>query len=313
MRQYRIPNTDLLVSALCFGTSGVGTEIRGSEVDRLIASYLDAGGSFFDTAHCYAFWVSAGLGASERELAASLRRLGKFDNVVVATKGGHPDGGENYRRPDYYISEGIIKSDIDESLDRLGSSHIDLYYLHRDDTRVPVEDIIGILNLEIDKGRIRYIGASNWTSERVASANEYASKNGLHGFVASELQWSLAEPNWKPGPDPIMRTVTQDDSEWHASAGIPIVAYSSTAGGYFAGKNSDTFDSPVNRLRRERANRLAEEMNCSTTQIALAYLMHQKPLVIPIFRTKAHTHLADILGSAQVTLSEDQLRWLKYG
>jgi aryl-alcohol dehydrogenase-like predicted oxidoreductase len=313
MKKHKIPNTDLEVSALCFGASSLGTSTKGELADGLITQFIEAGGCFFDTAHCYSFWEKDGLGASERELGACLRRLGHWDDVVIATKGGHPDGGENYRRPDYYISENIIASDIDDSLERLGADRIDLYFLHRDDPRVTVDEIIGILNDEIKRERIRYIGASNWSTKRIAEANEYATKNGLQGFVASEVQWSLAEPNWKLGPEPTMRHVTNDDAEFYAQFGIPILAYSSTAGGYFSGNNMALYDNPTNRERLIRTNELAEKLGHSPTQIALAYLMNQSSCVIPIFRTANHEHLAEIMDSVFISLSIKQVHWLRDG
>src|SRR5262249_42209713 len=139
MKRHPIPGTELKVSALCYGGGSFGAAVRGAELDRLVAAYIEAGGNFLDTAHCYAFWKAEGAGAGARELGACLRRLRCGDRVVVATKGGHPDGGEAYRRPDDYLSERVLTADIDESLHRLRVERIDLYYLHRDDPRVPVE------------------------------------------------------------------------------------------------------------------------------------------------------------------------------
>lgn len=311
MKIYKIPNTDLEVSSLCFGTSSLGTQIKGDLADSLIAEFIKFGGNFFDTAHCYSFWEENGFGASERELGACLKRLGHWNNAVIATKGGHPDGGEKYRRPDYYISEATVASDIDESLERLGTDCIDLYFLHRDDTRLTVAEIISILNNEIKQGRIRYIGASNLSVNRIAEANEYASKNGLQGFVISEVQWSLAVPNWKIETDPTMRHVTKEDAEWYVKAQMPIMAYSSTAGGYFSGNNISLFDNPTSKERQKRANELAKKLGYTPTQIALAYLMNQPSLVIPIFRTADNKHLKEILDSVSISLDDEQIQWLR--
>jgi aryl-alcohol dehydrogenase-like predicted oxidoreductase len=315
MKRHPIPGTELQVSALCYGGGSLGTAVHGAGLDRLVTTYIEAGGNFFDTAHCYAFWKAGGAGASERELGACLRRLRCGDRVIVATKGGHPDSGEAYRRPDDFLSERVLTADIDESLRRLGVERIDLYYLHRDDPRVPVEAILETLNREIGRGRLRYLGASNWTTERMAAANDYAARQGLHGFLVSQLQWSLAEPNWRPGPDPTMRFVTDETARWHAAAGLPIAAYSATAGGYFAGsdRNLGFYENPTNRARRERARELAARLGCTPTQVALAYLMHQNPQVIPIFGTTDAAHLAEALGSLQVPLSAEEQRWLRQG
>lgn len=315
MQRYRLPQTDLEVSALCFGAGSLGTATQGAATDRLLAAYLEAGGNFFDTAHCYAAWVEKGEGVSERELAASLRRLGAFDRVVIATKGGHPAFGDFYPRPDDFLSERVLAADIDDSLNRLGVETIDLYYLHRDDGRTPVEVILEALNREVARGRLRYLAASNWSVKRLADANQYAAEKGLRGFVASQVQWSLAVPNWPITEDPTTRYVTQKEIAWHTAAGIPLIPYSATAGGYFAGTpgSAALYDNPTSRARRERARTLSAELGCTPTQIALAYLRHQTPTVIPIFGTTNPAHLSEALGSLSVKLSAAQTRWLRDG
>jgi aryl-alcohol dehydrogenase-like predicted oxidoreductase len=312
VKRLQIPGTDLEVSVLGFGTTSLGTAVQDGEADRLVSAFLEAGGCLFDTAHCYAFWEQAGLGASERELGASLRRLCAWSQAVVATKGGHPDGGRAYPRPDAYLSEQVIASDLDDSLRRLGVERVDLYYMHRDDPRVPVDEIVGMLNREVARGRVRYIGVSNWSVARMAAANRYARGAGLQGFVASQLQWSLAEPNWRAGPDPTTRSVSQRAAAWHAAEGMPIVAYSATASGYFAGspQGQRLYDNPHNRGRRGRAADLAAHLGATPTQVALAYLLHQKPAVVPLFSTTNPTHLEEILGSTSLHLNAAQLDWL---
>lgn len=317
MHTHRIPDTDLTVSALCFGAGGFGTAVRGADLDRLVGAFLDAGGRFFDTAHCYAFWMPDGLGASERELGNALRRAGALGRVVVATKGGHPDCGEGYRRPADFLSPAVLLTDIEESRERLGVECIDLYFLHRDDGRTPAGEIIERLNVHVREGRLRYLGASNWSVERIAAANEYARAHSLQGFVMSQVQWSLAVPNWQPAAaDPTMRFVTDQDLAWHRASGIPIACYAATAGGYFAGnpQNGGGYDNPVSRGRHERATALARELGCTPTQVAFAYLMSRTdPPALPLFSTTRLDHLEEILGAAAVTLSADQVAWLRDG
>ncbi len=315
MKRTTLPNSDIQVSQLCCGTGSFGTALKGADTDRLVAAYLEAGGNCFDTAHCYAFWEENGDGASERELTTSLRRLGALDQAVIATKGGHPDAGERYRRPDHYLSESVLTSDISDSLKRLDVERIDLYFLHRDDPRVPIPDILGVLNREIERGRLRALGASNWSVARITEANLYARRNNLQGFVASQIQWSLATPNWKHGPEPTMRYVTPEEVYWHIATGLPIMAYAATAGGYFSNTPSGNagYDNPDNRARRERAIQLAAKLNCTPTQIAFAWLLHQKPTVLPLFGTTNPAHLTEILGALQISLTPKQTDWLLKG
>ncbi len=315
MKRHRLPTTEIEVSTLCFGMGGFGTTVRGETTDRLIATYLEVGGNFFDTAHCYAFWEKDGNGASERELGASLRRLGVRQNVIIATKGGHPDAGPDYRRPDGYLSEQVLHSDIEESLTRLGEERIDLYYLHRDDPRMTVEEILGPLNREIERGRLRALAASNWSVQRMAEANACAERNGWHGFVASSVMGSLAEPGWKMTPEPTMRSITSEEETWHTATQLPIVAYSSTGNGYFS-RTADSpapNENPVNYARRERAQALAAQLGCTPTQVAVAWLLHQPYPILPLFGTTNPAHLAEILGALAVSLTPEQTRWLHDG
>jgi aryl-alcohol dehydrogenase-like predicted oxidoreductase len=310
-----LPQTDLEVSPLCLGAGGFGTGIHGAAAERLVGDFLAAGGNFFDTAHCYAFWQENGLGASERELGATLRRLGALDTAVVATKGGHPDMGPDYRRPADFLAPRVIAADLDDSLERLGIDCIPLYYLHRDDGMTPVAEIIETLNAEVARGRVRYLGASNWSVARLAAANEYAARRGFQGFAASQVQWSLAEPNWRPTTDPTTRYVTDEESRWHTAAGVPLVAYSATASGYFAGRGhaAGNYANAANAARFDRAVELAARLGSTPSQVALAYLMHQPPRVIPLFSTGDPAHLAEALAATRLALSSAQARWLRDG
>jgi aryl-alcohol dehydrogenase-like predicted oxidoreductase len=311
--QHFIPHTDLRVSALCYGLGSFGSRVKGTEMERLFATFREAGGNFFDTAHCYAFWLEEGAGSSERALGECLRRFGGRAEIVIGTKGGHPDMGGGYPRPDRYLAPEVIASDIHDSLERLSVEAIDLYYLHRDDPRVPVGEIIESLNRE--KGRIRYLGASNWTVARIDAANAYAAAHGLKGFAASQPQWSLGEPNWQPGPEPTMRCATDTDREWYAAHSLAVVPYSSTSNGYFAtgGERGRDYQNPKNEARLRRAQQLAADLDCTPNQIALAYLMSQGFLVVPIIGTTDPEHLRDAMGAAQVSLTPEQVRWLREG
>jgi aryl-alcohol dehydrogenase-like predicted oxidoreductase len=320
MKQRRIPNTELDVSALCCGTGSFGTgSARGDVTGRLIADFIDAGGNFFDTAHCYAFWAPDGLGASERELGGALRRLGVRDRVVIATKGGHPDGGPNYRRPDDFLAESVLCCDIENSLCRLGVDTIDLYYLHRDDGKTPVGEIMERLNGFIRRGWLRYLGASNWSVARIGAANAYAAERGLQGFVISQVQWGLADPNWmsevRDAPDPTHRCVDLKELAFHAATGIPVAAFSATESGYFADNagGDALYDNPVSRARRVRARQLAAECGATPTQVALAYLLHERIPVIPVFGTTNREHLDEIVGAVSLTMTPEQVVWLRDG
>ena len=111
-----------------------------------------------------------------------------------------------------------------------------------------------------------------------------------------------------------MRYVTPEEVYWHTATGLPIMAYAATAGGYFSDSASGNvgYDNPTNRARRERAIQLASQMGCTPTQIAFAWLLNQKPTVLPLFGTTNPAHLEEILASLKVCLTPRQVQWL-YG
>jgi aryl-alcohol dehydrogenase-like predicted oxidoreductase len=310
VKQIALPKTDLTVSSFCYGMMPFGTRVTGEEQDRLLGVFRDAGGNFLDTAHCYACWLPGGDGASERAVGKYLRDHGCRDELVIATKGGHPSI-PGYRTVDRFLSPGRISADIDDSLGRLGIDVIDLYGLHRDDPRVPVADIIETLNGEISRGRIRTLGGSNWTSARLSEANAYAEAHGLAGFVASQPSWSLAERT--PFPNDQL-SLNDTDRAWHARSGMPVVPYSPTGKGYFAGRtDNNEFNTELSRARLMRARALADDLDATPNQIALAWLRHQPFPVIPILGTADCDHLIDALAADDIELTEEQIRYLEPG
>ena len=219
------------------------------------------------------------------------------------------------------MSVDTLEGDLSDSLDRLGLDTIDLYWLHRDDPRLPVGEILETLNSQIRRGRIRHIGTSNWRTDRIAEANVYAAAHGLQGFVANEPQWNLAKFN-TPNPDPATDTsngqavlyLEEPDLAWHLRSRLPIVPYSAAAGGYFATggmKAKEAYDNPVSRIRLERAQKLAAQMGKTPGQLALAWMLNQGVQVFPIVGPRDPGHLREDLGAADIRLTRDQLTWLQ--
>ncbi len=315
MERQAIPGTDLEVSALCYGTAGLGTGIPAGDADALIDTFRDAGGNFLDTAHCYGGWAPDGEGASERAVGDYVRRNGKGD-LVIATKGAHLSFAY-YDHGDEWLTPERIDSDVTESLERLGLETIDLYYLHRDDLRKDVGLVIESLNEQVRAGRVRFIAASNWTVARIEAANGYAGEHGLQGFVASQVEWCLAhrEP---PAPQPHgTQTVFAgpDESAYHTRTGMPLVAFTSTGNGYFApdtDKRAD-LDNATSRARAGRAQELAGQLGVTANQIALAWLKGQPFPVFPITGTSSPDHLREAAAAMDVRLTPEQVTWLAEG
>ena len=306
LRRHFLPATDLQLSTFCCGLGGLFA-LPADESDALLDAFVEAGGNFFDSAHVYSFWLPGGNGLSEISIGDYLRRRGLSD-VIVATKGGHPSA-PGYRTVENYLSPARIGADIDDSLGRLQSDTIALYYLHRDDTRIPVGEIVDALNDEVVRGRIRYLGASNWSTARIAEANSYARKNGLAPFVVSQPRWSLARA--QGGASDLVDA--DDQIDWYRENNFALAPYSSAAHGFFDGNDSATYQSPKNEARRERAQQLARKYGATPGQIALAWLISQAFPVFPIVGTSNVERLNAALGADALRLTEAEMKWLAQG
>ena len=308
MKTITLPSTTIEVSRIAYGTTGCDGTLSEGRAITLVEQYAEAGGNFLDTAHCYSFWVPGGLGKSERFVGRAARALGR-ERFVIATKGGHVGMPPGYPRPDAFIDPEIVRRDLDESLDRLGMSQVDLYYLHRDDPRVPAEELIEAMNEHIRDGRARCIGASNWSVVRFTAANEYAVAKGLQPFVILQNQWSLARPNWTDLTSPgAVRYVEETEEETLVNLGVVVAAYSSVANGYFStdGATGRQFESPATRRQLAVVHEIAGRHGVSPTQIALAYLLHHPAKVVPIIGTRDPEHLADSLLAVDVALTAEE-------
>ena len=140
-----------------------------------------------DTARVYSSWIPGGDGTSERTIGRWLSRIVNREKVVLSTKGGHPAEPGLPR-----LDRESLRRDLAESLAHLNTDHVELYFLHRDDPRRPVGEILESLNEWVESGAVRALGASNWRASRIEEANRYAASHGLQGFTVSQIQWSLA-------------------------------------------------------------------------------------------------------------------------
>jgi aryl-alcohol dehydrogenase-like predicted oxidoreductase len=273
-------------------------------VTPLLDRFVAAGGNAVDTAHVY------GNGASERAIGEWLRQSGRREDILIISKGAHPDLSDWIPR----VNPAAIAQDLAESLERLGVETIDLYLLHRDDESVPVGPLVDLLNEQVAAGRIRAFGASNWSHLRIKEANAYAAAHGLLGFAANSPQFSLAAMNLAAFQYPGIVSISADPAalSWYRQHRFPLVTWSSQAGGFFAGpaKVRPHFDTEDNRERERRARELAERHNCTTTQLALAWVLNQPLNIYAIFGTSKLAHLEDCLGALDVHLTPKEMAWL---
>jgi len=288
----------------------IGSMIFSPEAKELTFSLLDEfqklGGNCIDTAHCY------GGGKSEQALGMYFKERDR-SKWIVLDKGCHP-----YGKP--RVSVECIREDLKDSFERMQQTpYIDIWVFHRDEPGVPVGPLCEELNAWIAKGKIRAIGASNWTAQRIDEFNEYAEKKKLKGFVLSSTNLSLAVPKEVMWAGSI--TVSNDDKAWHAKMQFPLFAWSSQARGFFSGrfapekKDGDPdvircYYTEDNWERLRRANELGKKKNLTAIQIAFAYVMQQPFPTWCLIGPANLDELRSSVSALNVTLTPEECRWL---
>lgn len=284
----------------------------------MLDAFVEQGGNFVDTAAIYADWTPAGKGSSERMIGKwRANRAGQ--NVVIASKGAHP---ELHSMGVGRMTPGEVEGDLNSSLRNLGVESIDLYYLHRDDSSVPVEEILAILEGFKKAGKIRYYACSNWKANRIAEAVEVALQTNATGFVANQPLWSFAKADLTGG-DQTWAKMDGEMLDFHQESGIPCIPYTSQANGYFQkiadgkpllGAIEATYDSeivrPINRARFARLEAMSAETGLSLTQLALGWLRGHDFPVVPIIGPRTMEQLQDSLSAADVKLSAEHVNEL---
>jgi aryl-alcohol dehydrogenase-like predicted oxidoreductase len=300
----KLGSSDLDVSPLCLGGNVFGWTADEDASFAVLDAYAAAGGNFIDTADVYSAWVPGHSGGeSETIIGNWLRARGNRAEVIVATKVGH-DG--NLRRE--AIMEGAKRS-----LERLATDHIDLYYMHNDDADTPFEESLATFGELIRDGSVRYIGASNFTAERLAEALEVAQREGLPAVVALQNEYNLVSRAYEDGPAAVV-----------AANGLAAVPYYGLASGFLTGKyrpDGATVDSPraqgaVAQLDQrgiavlDALDEIAAAHDATPAAVALAWLAAQPTVVAPIASARTVAQLEELLPFTSMMLSEGELEQL---
>ncbi len=315
MKYKFLGNTGVLVSELCFGTMTFGGDgyweaigkLQQKEGTALVKTAWDAGINFYDTANIYSY------GESEKILGQSFRDLGINRNeVVIATKArGRMSAGVNQ----IGLSRMHIMDSVNESLQRLNTDHIDLFYIHGVDKFTSLEETMRGLEDIVRSGKVRYLGISNHAAWQIMKANGIAEKNGWTKFVACQHYYSIGGRDLERELIPMM----EDQN-------LALMPWSPLAGGFLTGKYTrnnesvgenrrDKFDFPP--IDKERAydiidvmQPIAQAHGVSVARVALAWVLHQKPVTSLIIGAKKPEQLIDNIAATTLQFSAEELELL---
>ena len=301
-----LPETDLVVHPLCLGSNIFGSNADAAQSHAVLHAYRNHGGNFIDTADAYNQWVDGHVGGeSETIIGSWLKEINSRAEIVIATKGSLMK-----TRPG--LSAENIFAACEESLNRLQTDYIDLYYSHGDDPDVPMEEVLGAYAQLIAQGKVRYIAASNFSPERLRLALEISRDNNLPSYVAVQDKYNLVD----------RASYENNMAQTVAQFGLSNIPFYGIARGFLSGKYRPGV-TEVDSLRAagalEYANdknfsivaaldTIAASHNASVSAIALAWLRQQPTVSTPIASARTVDQLNEIIRV--VELSDEELALL---
>ncbi|NUQ30940.1 MAG: aldo/keto reductase [Acidobacteriaceae bacterium] len=304
MEKKQLGRSGLMVSPICLGGNVFGWTIDEQKSFTILDAFVDRGFNFIDTADVYSRWAPGNKGGeSETILGNWFARTGKRDKVVLATKVGMEVAeGKGLRKAH------IVKA-VEQSLHRLQTSYIDLYQAHTDDAETPLEETLGAFASLVQAGKVRAIGASNYTGKRLAVALDIAKQNGFPRYESIQPHYNLV--------------VRQEDEEGVEPVvdkhNIGVIPYFSLAAGFLTGKYKSKADAEgaaragyVTKYFDERGERILKalaEVSASTgakqATVALAWLLSRRTVTAPIASATSLEQLNEVLAAGELKLHRD--------
>ncbi|WP_055494442.1 aldo/keto reductase [Streptomyces sp. TP-A0356] len=300
----KLGSSDLEVFPLSLGGNVFGWTADEAQSFAVLDAYTAAGGNFLDTADSYSAWIPGNRGGeSETIIGKWVKARGNRSDVVIATKvSQHPE----YRG----LTAANIKAAADASLRRLDTDYIDLYYTHFDNPEVPVEEIIGALDELVKAGKVRAIGASNISAERLQESLDFSDREDLARYVALQPHYNLVSRDTYEGA---LQGVA-------CRAGLAAVPYYALAAGFLTGKyrpgttvDSARAEGAGKHLETERGQRVLEALDevarargAEVATVALAWLAAQPTVAAPIASARTLDQLPALLAVGDLTLTDEE-------
>ncbi|HVW15604.1 MAG TPA: aldo/keto reductase [Mucilaginibacter sp.] len=307
MEKRKLGSSGIWVKPFCFGGNVFGWTVDEKTSFELLDAYTDNGFDFVDTADVYSKWVPGNKGGeSETIIGNWVKRTGKRDKLIIATKVGKPTGPDEKG-----LSKKYIMQAVDASLKRLQTDYIDLYQSHDDDKDTPLSETMEAFTELVKQGKIRVIGASNYSGARLNEALDVSRQNGLAAYQCIQPEYNLyARKEYETDIEPVC-----------IENNIGVITYYSLAAGFLTGKYRSEKDfgkssrgQSMQRYLNDRGLRIlaaldevAKEYDAVPATIALAWLMARPGITAPIASATSVGQLKETLRAATIRLSEEAI------
>jgi aryl-alcohol dehydrogenase-like predicted oxidoreductase len=310
MEKRELGKSGIQVIPLCFGGNVFGWTADEKTSFTLLDAFVDSGFDFVDTADVYSKWVPGHTGGeSETIIGNWLKRGGKRDKIILATKVGKPMSDDKKG-----LSKAYITKAVEDSLKRLQTDYIDLYQSHEDDTNTPLAETLETFDGLIKQGKVRAIGASNYAADRFKEALQVSKDNGFARYETLQPEYNLYD---REDYEHKYESLCHENS-------IGVITYFSLASGFLTGKYRSEADlgkskrgGGIKKYLNGRGykilaalDKVAEEYNTSQASIALAWVMARPGITAPIASATSTQQLNDLAKATQLTLSGEALELL---
>jgi aryl-alcohol dehydrogenase-like predicted oxidoreductase len=300
----QLGSTGIAVSPLCLGGNVFGWTADEEESMTVLDAYAAAGGNFVDTADGYGNWVEGNpRGMSERIIGRWMAARGNRDELVIATKVGRAQGMRG-------LADATIRTGVEESLERLGTDRIDLYYAHADDPDTPLEETMAAFDALVREGKVRHVAASNYSAPRLAEALRVSDGEGLARYVGLQPEYNLVE-----------RTEYEGElQDLCVAEGLACMPYYALASGFLTGKyrpgGPDVESARAASAGKHLEGRagvldvlddVAAAHSTTVAAVALAWLRAQPGVTAPIASARTPEQLAELLPMAELELAPEEL------
>lgn len=306
MQKRLIGSSELLVSPLAFGCNVLGWTINEKQSFGMLDAFLAAGYNFLDTADIYCRWASGVGGESETIIGTWMQKRKNRNKIVLATKVGMDMGSGKSG-----LSKKYILNAVNDSLKRLQTDHIDLYQSHKDDEITPPEETLEAYQQLIKEGKIRYIGASNFSSARLRQSLDTSEKFGLPRYQSLQPHYNLME----------RKAFETELESLCLEKKLSVINYFPLASGFLTGKYRNESDlgkslrgGGMSRFMNQKGfgvlhalDELSLKHKAAPASVALAWYMNRPSITAPIASATSVTQLNELLQAAQIVLSETDI------